>query len=652
MNNLFVFPDLDQRELNTFSYRRPFMRGRLLIKGATKIKSLTIPYTLKGFDIIGYAQTGSGKTVAFKLPLLQNVLINRDAFSGLILVPSRELAFQITAQGELLGGILGIRFAVLVGGVDFVIQAAILRGKPNIIVSTSRGLVMHLGLSYYFPTEANFCFFITKSDRLLQIDFEKELNHILIHIPRNNKNFKYISTSPLNLFKSGNNELINSIQIVSPLQLFKLAKNLFLTHWFMPCENKKEYTGNYWVRNQWIKDGFKWTKEKSEIQSPQKFLEFSHLLANKKKLRGKKSSKNSLKRKHKRKKIRKRKDSHYYAFFIFPQDFNFGKDKKIFKKTSLAGAENFLAEKCSKFDLIKGKAKTKVTGTHTNALGENVKLTITTPVVKEKNDELINFIKTGVSTPTRRVDVSEFSYKDASKSTFIETLYWHPDQLPEDLVKGKKIIGVKIKFYMRRMVNSKFFRGLKEQFMFGFIINKLKSMVFGVKKKVAYFNESRVLRLKVYIIGLFFLLLMRFLGDLVFIHLDYYKLLRRVIRCRIIYNYDKTRRVLLKFYKRAKYKLKLIWLLIPLVRFHIIRGLKRHKEVEGVNPFITVVFIYETLIKWYYLFWEIELPGIYYQKNIIEVKIKIRKIRKIKNIRVWPYFGKRRKFFPKQYSDL
>ena len=78
MNNLFVFPDLDQRELNTFSYRRPFMRGRLLIKGATKIKSLTIPYTLKGFDIIGYAQTGSGKTVAFKLPLLQNVLINRD----------------------------------------------------------------------------------------------------------------------------------------------------------------------------------------------------------------------------------------------------------------------------------------------------------------------------------------------------------------------------------------------------------------------------------------------------------------------------------------------------------------------------------------------------------------------------------------------
>ena len=209
-------------------------------KRATRIQSLTIPYALKGYDIIGYAQTGSGKTLAFILPLLQNVLINRGVFSGLVLVPSRELAFQITAQGELLGGILGIKFAVLIGGVDFVIQAAILRGKPNIIVSTPGRLVEHLGLSFFIPIETKFCFVIDEADKILQIDFDKELSLILSKLPKKKKNFLFSATKTLKLNKIQNNWLKNPIRI-SINQRFKIVKNLFQSYCFMPFKYKEAY---------------------------------------------------------------------------------------------------------------------------------------------------------------------------------------------------------------------------------------------------------------------------------------------------------------------------------------------------------------------------------------------------------------------------
>jgi len=84
-------------------------------KNPTKIQKEAIPIALEGRDIIGLAETGSGKTGAFALPMLQNLLENPQRLFGLVLTPTRELAFQIAEQFEALGKSIGIKCGVLVG---------------------------------------------------------------------------------------------------------------------------------------------------------------------------------------------------------------------------------------------------------------------------------------------------------------------------------------------------------------------------------------------------------------------------------------------------------------------------------------------------------------------------------------------------------
>jgi ATP-dependent RNA helicase DDX47/RRP3 len=209
-------------------------------KKATRIQSLTIPYALKGYDVIGYAQTGSGKTLAFLLPLLQTILINKEIFSSLIVVPSRELAFQIGAQGELLGGVIGIKFAVLTGGIDYTIQTALLKGNPNLLISTPGRLVEHLGSSFRIPNLKKFCFVIDEADKILQTDFEKEFNLILSNLPKNKKNFLFSATKTLKLNKFQFNWLRNPVR-VSLNQHDKLVKNLDQSYCFIPHKYKETY---------------------------------------------------------------------------------------------------------------------------------------------------------------------------------------------------------------------------------------------------------------------------------------------------------------------------------------------------------------------------------------------------------------------------
>lgn len=82
----------------------------------TMIQKEALPYALKGRDIIGLAQTGSGKTAAFALPILQDLLDKQQKLFALVMSPTRELAVQIARQFEALGSIIGVQVAVVVGG--------------------------------------------------------------------------------------------------------------------------------------------------------------------------------------------------------------------------------------------------------------------------------------------------------------------------------------------------------------------------------------------------------------------------------------------------------------------------------------------------------------------------------------------------------
>lgn len=93
---------------------------------------------------MGNAKTGSGKTVAFALPILQKLLVDPYGIFAVVLTPTRELAFQISDQFSVLGAPLNVRAAVIVGGMDMVAQAIELSNRPHVIIATPGRIVDHL----------------------------------------------------------------------------------------------------------------------------------------------------------------------------------------------------------------------------------------------------------------------------------------------------------------------------------------------------------------------------------------------------------------------------------------------------------------------------------------------------------------------------
>jgi len=110
----------------------------------TDIQAEALPHALEGRDIIGVASTGSGKTAAFALPILQKLWEEPRGLFACILAPTRELAYQISQQVEALGSAIGVRCAVIVGGMDMVSQSIALAKRPHIVVATPGRLNDHL----------------------------------------------------------------------------------------------------------------------------------------------------------------------------------------------------------------------------------------------------------------------------------------------------------------------------------------------------------------------------------------------------------------------------------------------------------------------------------------------------------------------------
>ena len=117
---------------------------RLDYKTPTDIQLEAIPSALQGRDIIGVASTGSGKTAAFALPILQKLWDEPKGLFACVLAPTRELAYQISQQFEALGSAMGVRCTVLVGGMDMVTQSIALAKRPHIVVATPGRLKDHL----------------------------------------------------------------------------------------------------------------------------------------------------------------------------------------------------------------------------------------------------------------------------------------------------------------------------------------------------------------------------------------------------------------------------------------------------------------------------------------------------------------------------
>ncbi|KAG8713449.1 putative RNA helicase [Ceratobasidium sp. 423] len=114
------------------------------IRKPTPVQIGCLPSIISGRDCIGNAKTGSGKTMAFAIPILQKLSEDPYGIYALVLTPTRELAFQISEQFVVLGGSLNLRTAVIVGGMDMMEQALELGRRPHVVVATPGRLVDHM----------------------------------------------------------------------------------------------------------------------------------------------------------------------------------------------------------------------------------------------------------------------------------------------------------------------------------------------------------------------------------------------------------------------------------------------------------------------------------------------------------------------------
>nr|CCC93770.1 putative ATP-dependent DEAD/H RNA helicase [Trypanosoma congolense IL3000] len=150
----------------------------------TRIQVATIPVVAEGRDVIGVAQTGSGKTGAYVLPLVNWLLTQSKVpyLSVLVMVPTRELAQQVTAQFIMLGNSVGLRVATLVGGADMVDQACELSKRPHVIVGTPGRVKDHLNNTKGFQLVKLHALVLDEADKMLEMDYEKEIDAILEHL--------------------------------------------------------------------------------------------------------------------------------------------------------------------------------------------------------------------------------------------------------------------------------------------------------------------------------------------------------------------------------------------------------------------------------------------------------------------------------------
>lgn len=165
------------------------------IKVPTPVQAACIPPLLAGRDCVGNAKTGSGKTIAFALPILQKLSMDPYGIYALVLTPTRELAFQIAEQFAVLGAALNIRTAIVVGGMDMMAQALELEQRPHVVIATPGRIVDHLRSTSGEWNLSRVKFLILdEADRLLTSTFAPELSYLFDVLPKDRQTCLFTAT--------------------------------------------------------------------------------------------------------------------------------------------------------------------------------------------------------------------------------------------------------------------------------------------------------------------------------------------------------------------------------------------------------------------------------------------------------------------------
>ena len=166
----------------------------------TPIQAQAIPHLLAGRDLLGIAQTGTGKTAAFALPILQSLAASQDpprprATRALILAPTRELAIQIGQAFRTYGHHLSLRLAVIYGGVGQKPQVNALRRGVDVLVATP-GRLLDLMDQRHLRLDLTIHFVLDEADRMLDMGFIRDVRKIAAALPRRRQTLLFSATMP------------------------------------------------------------------------------------------------------------------------------------------------------------------------------------------------------------------------------------------------------------------------------------------------------------------------------------------------------------------------------------------------------------------------------------------------------------------------
>ena len=171
---------------------------RLRFTIPTPIQQKAIPIAIAGKDMIGIAQSGTGKTLAFGIPMVQRLAQRKGR--GLVLVPTRELALQVGETLQKTGQPFGIKTAVLIGGASMYNQLKSLRKNPRIIIATPGRLIDHIKRRSVKLSDVNVLVF-DEADRMLDMGFLPQIEQIARSIPKDRQTMIFSATMPAAVLK-------------------------------------------------------------------------------------------------------------------------------------------------------------------------------------------------------------------------------------------------------------------------------------------------------------------------------------------------------------------------------------------------------------------------------------------------------------------
>ena len=168
----------------------------------TPIQRCTLPHSLGGRDILGASKTGSGKTLCFLIPLLENLyrdgFIREEGLGALILLPTRELAIQVFEVINKIGKHHNYSVGLVIGGNDYEKEKYIVNNM-NILIGTPGRILQHMSESYMFTADNLKILVIDEADRILDEGFEDELIKIINYLPKNRQTLLFSATLTRNL---------------------------------------------------------------------------------------------------------------------------------------------------------------------------------------------------------------------------------------------------------------------------------------------------------------------------------------------------------------------------------------------------------------------------------------------------------------------